>query len=128
VIIDVTFIDYMARKINIYLISSSGESSSSNHHPPYLVRGNVLLLDRRPFGFEILVAFIFVFLSHWKVRLAIPMNSNFSYRVGLSIGNMQVKCYSSNQSSELNFVRSVFKLIFIYDKTVCYNISIFNIC
>jgi len=31
-IIDVTFIDYMARKINIYLPSSSGESSSSNHH------------------------------------------------------------------------------------------------
>ena len=47
-IIDVTFTDYMARKINIYLTSSSRESSSSNHHPPYLVRGNVLLLDRRP--------------------------------------------------------------------------------
>jgi hypothetical protein len=93
VIIEVAFIDYMARKINIYLISSSGESSSSNHHPPYLVRGLVLLLDRRPFGFEIQVAFIFLFLFHLKllkVRLAIPMNSNFSYRAGLSIGKCKL--------------------------------------
>jgi hypothetical protein len=63
-IIEVTFIGYMARKINIYLTSTSGESSSSNHHPPYLVRGDVLLLDRRPSGFNILVEFIFLLLSY----------------------------------------------------------------
>jgi hypothetical protein len=63
-IIDVTFIDYMARKVNIYVTGSSGESSSSNHHPPYLVRGNVLLLDRRLFGFNIMVVSIFLLLSY----------------------------------------------------------------
>jgi hypothetical protein len=43
----------MARKINIYLTSTSGESSSSNHHPPYLCKRHVLLLDRRLFGFTL---------------------------------------------------------------------------